>query len=49
MISKHDKFHVTYTLFSSSLEINLICTDTEAADSQQVLCMLQDLLGELGL
>lgn len=37
----------TYTLVSSSLEIHLICTNTETTNAQQVLCLIQDSLGEL--
>lgn len=37
------------TLFSGILEIDLVGTDTEATDDDEVLCLLQDSCGELGL
>ena len=39
----------TYTLLGSSLKVNLICTNTETTNSQQVMSFVQDFLGELCL
>lgn len=39
----------TYTLVCSSLEIHLVSANAETADAQQVLCFIQDSLGELCL
>ena len=35
---------MTYTSISSSLQVNLICTDTETANSHQVFGFIQDSL-----
>lgn len=40
---------VTYTLFSSSLQIHLVCANTETTNGHQILSSIQDLLGQLGL